>query len=434
MAEEMTSPSFSANYPRFSPEVSGELIRISTALGTIKGARVLPAVADQLRANARIGTVHYSNLIEGNELPVLEAERAAQGQLEPGSRAKIELINYVAALDLVDERLDAGELRPTEEFLKKLHGTTTAGLGRADDPHFKPHHEGEWRDGIAIVRDQLTGKTMHEGPPPGEVPARMAALFDWLERRREAGREPIFVLAGVAHYAVTDVHPFADGNGRVARLLQVALLMDAGVLPGRMFSFERFYAEDRGAYYAALRSVRERTLSMEHWLRYFLAGLAAEYERVASTVIDLGSMTGLSGDDALQLTAGQERALTALRIEGRSEFSRQDYERAALIGRTTAGGDLRTLVHHGILVPRGSGSATRYSFSGAGRGPGIRRDGRGRPAKWTESRIERELRDFVGGRAAWPSPKDFAAAGKGDLYAAASRNGGIGRWRRAVGL
>jgi hypothetical protein len=53
----------------------------SMALGTIRGARVLPAVADQLRASARIGTVHYSNLIEGNQLSVLEAERAARGQL-----------------------------------------------------------------------------------------------------------------------------------------------------------------------------------------------------------------------------------------------------------------------------------------------------------------------------------------------------------------
>lgn len=434
MADRTIPASFSANYPRFSPEVSGELIRISTALGTIKGARVLPAVADQLRANARVGTVHYSNLIEGNELSRLEAARAAQGRLEPDSRAKIELINYVAALDLLDARLDAGGLEPTEELLKELHATTTAGLGREDDPHFKPHHEGEWRDGIAVVRDHLTGKTMHEGSPPAEVPARMAALFDWVARKREADREPIYVIAGVAHYAVTDIHPFADGNGRVARLFQVALLMGAGVLPGRMFSFERYYADDRRAYYGALRSVRERTLNMEHWLRYFLAGLAAEYERVASAVIDLGSMTGLSGAEPLRLSAGQERALTSLRIEGRGEFSRQEYERAALIGRTSAGRDLRTLVQGGLLVPRGSGSATRYAFSGPGPGKATRRDGRGRPAKWTESRIERELRDFVGDRTAWPSPKEFTAAGRADLYAAASRNGGIGRWRRAVGL
>jgi hypothetical protein len=51
-----------------------------------------------------------------------------------------------------------------------------------------------------------------------------------------------------------------------------------------------------------------------------------------------------------------------------------------------------------------------------------------------EARIERALREFVEGRTTWPSSREFAAAGKGDLYAAPSRNGGIGRRRRAVGL
>ena len=430
----MSKTYFSANYPRFSPAVSAALMRISTALGAIAAARILPAVADQLRVSARVGTVHYSNLIEGNELPMLEAERAARGQLESSTRAKIELVNYVRALDLIDTRLDAGALPLTTDFLKELHATTMAGLGREDDPHFKPHHEGEWRDGIAIVRDRATGKTMHEGPPAAKVPGDMATMFEWLGRKLDGGEEPIFVLAGVMHYGITDIHPFADGNGRAARLFQVALLMSAGALPGRMFSFERFYAEDQAAYYAALRSVREETLNMESWLRYFLSGLAEEYERVAVTIADLSSLTAIQGVGPLRLSAGQERALTALRIEGRREFSRRDYEGAGRIGRAAAGNDLRALVRHGVLSPRGSGPSTRYAFSGSPGAPAFVRDGRGRPVRWTESAIERELRSFVADRSDWPSAREFQDAGMGALYAAASRNGGVGRWRRLVGM
>ena len=55
--------------------MSTALFRIGEALGTIRAARILPAVEDQLRSSARVGTVHYSNLIEGNELPAIEAER-----------------------------------------------------------------------------------------------------------------------------------------------------------------------------------------------------------------------------------------------------------------------------------------------------------------------------------------------------------------------
>jgi Fic family protein len=425
----MTPSFFSAQYKRFSPEASTLLMRIAAALATIQGAAILPAVADHLRVSALVGTVHFSNLIEGNELPVLEAERAARGELDPNSRAKIELVNYVGALDLIDRRLDAGELVPDAAFLKELHATTMAGLGREDSPHFKPRHEGEWRDGSALVVNHV----MHEGPPAEEVPERIQAMFDWLAEKLAAGREPIYVLAGVSHYGITDIHPFADGNGRAARLFQVALLMLGEVLPGRMFSFERYYAEDRPGYYAALGSVRKNTLNMDVWLEYFLTGLAEEYERVAAEVTDLSTLAALGDAGPLQLTAGQESALTALRIEGRREFTRRDYERAGRVSRATAGNDLRLLIEHGVVSPRGSGPSTRYAFTGAGRSASVG-DGRGRPVKWTEARIERELRSFVEGQTAWPSSKEFAAAGRADLYAAASRNGGIGRWRRAVGL
>src|SRR5690349_20184753 len=221
---------FSARYRRYTPEMASAFVRISTSLGEIRGARVPPAVADQLRVSARVGTVHYSNLIEGNELPVIEAARAARGELTPDTRAKMELVNYVAALDFIDDRVaDRTELTP--ELLKTLHGITTRGLGRDRDPHFQPHHEGAWRDGVALVVDRLTNQVMHEGPPASEVPERMQSMFEWLAARFERDDEPPYILAGVMHYGITDVHPFADGNGRVARLFQVLLLMLAGVLP-----------------------------------------------------------------------------------------------------------------------------------------------------------------------------------------------------------
>lgn len=411
------------------------MFRIARSLGAIEAAPVLPAVADQLRSSARAGTVHYSNLIEGNELPVVAAERAASGELKPDTRAKVELVNYVDALDLIDSLLDSGSLELSADFLKQLHATATRGLGRTDDEHFKPHHEGEWRDGRALVVNHLTGRIMHEGPPPDEVAPRMDSMFEWLGGKLESGSEPPFVLAGVMHYGITDVHPFADGNGRVARLFQVAVLMKAGALPGRMFSFERFYAEDRDAYYAALRSVREQTLNMETWLHYFLGGLAEEYERVATTVEDLSTLTLGGGPAPLRLSSSQERALAALRIQGRREFTRRDYEAAARVGRSAAGKDLSQLVAHGILSPRGSGTATRYLITEAPTAESGGQDGRrGRPVKWTDTKIEQELRAFVADRAAWPTPEEFRQEGKGPLYAAASKHGGVGRWRRIVGM
>lgn len=105
------------------------------------------------------------------------------------------------------------------------------------------------------------------GRPPEEVPDRMAGLCAWIaEREDRLVTFPPPVIAGVAHYALTDIHPFADGNGRVARLLSAAILMRLGFISRRLFSFERYYAENRDAYYAGpTRSIAgARFVSRDH--------------------------------------------------------------------------------------------------------------------------------------------------------------------------
>src|SRR3954452_12707802 len=134
--------------------MAAALMRIAVSLGEIRGARVLPAIADQLRVSARVGTVHFSNLIEGNELPVIEAARATRGELSPDTRGKMELVNYVAALDFIDDRV-ANRTELTPELLNPLHGIPAPCLSRAGDPVFKPRNEGEWRGGVALVVDRL---------------------------------------------------------------------------------------------------------------------------------------------------------------------------------------------------------------------------------------------------------------------------------------
>jgi hypothetical protein len=63
-----------------------------------------------------VGSVHYSNVIEGNELPMLEAARAVDHELESDTKAKLELVNYVAALDFIDDRQSAGSITYTRRF------------------------------------------------------------------------------------------------------------------------------------------------------------------------------------------------------------------------------------------------------------------------------------------------------------------------------
>jgi Fic family protein len=420
-------------FKRFPVPLVSRLQRITAALTRIEAADIWPAAAEQLRFSAKVGTIHYSTLIEGNTLSVLEAERAARGKLDAETRAQIELVNYVDALDLIDHRHEIDGLEITPEFIKDLHRETSKGLGTEAGP-FMPHHEGEWRDGEAAVVDHVSNQILHSGSPQPEVQPRMIGLCEWIaEKEKNFDYTPPFVIAGVAHYVLTDVHPFADGNGRVARLLTVALLLRFGVLPGRLFNFEEYYGRDTDAYYAALRAARDK-LNDEFWLEYFLEGLALEYERVARAVADLAQLGSAVAGRRAQLKPSQQAALGALHLKGLSEFSRADYETAAgNIPKATASRDINELLEAGLLRRVGGGRARRYRLAAVAQSNPWEGHG-GRPKYWTDDRISTELAEFAQGRTSFPAKREFDESGKSGLYLAIQRNGGTRDWSIRLGL
>src|SRR5680860_303138 len=315
-----------AGLRRYTPECVHQLGRIRAALGRVAAARIWPASAEALRFAAQVGTIHYSTLIEGNRLGVLEAERAARHELDAQTKGELELVNYVDALDRLVRRLEEDGLALSEELFKALHYEVTKGLGTPEGP-FMTHHEGEWRDGEAGVWDPLAAKMVHVGAPNHEVRPRMLGLAEWIRYAEERTVEwPAAVIAGVVHYNVAEVHPFVDGNGRVARLLAAAVLMRNDLAPGRLFNFDAHYGTDKDRYLAALRSVRERTYNLESWMLYFLEGLAVEYERVAGEVDRLALVERSGLGSPLQLSEGQQRGITELLLRGVSEFTRRQYE------------------------------------------------------------------------------------------------------------
>jgi Fic family protein len=423
----------SRNLARFSPEVAWLLRRIDSALTAIEQADIWPSSAEALRFSAQVGTIHYSTLIEGNRLGLLEAERAARGQLDAQTKAEIELVNYVDALKLIDERLDHDGLTFDERLFKDIHYQATKGLGTPEGP-FKPHHEGEWRDGEAGVWDPLAGVMVHTGSPQAEVRPRMLGLIEWIAEAEERPVDwPIAVVAGVLHYTVAEVHPFADGNGRTARLLTSAFLTRHDMTPGRMFNFDAHYGKDKDAYLAALRSVRERTYNQEWWMRYFLTGLAEEYERVIQEVTRLAAIGRTGKGERVQLTATQERALTELAMRKVVEFNREDYQGASGLGRSAAAEDLRRLTDARVIVPRGQGPSRRYRLAARGTESGHAGHRRA-PREWPDERIEAELRTLVGEDDRFPSVRRFDEAGRRDLYQAIFRTGGSKVWSDRLGI
>ena len=126
----------------------------------------------------------------------------------------------------------------------------------------------------------------------------------------------------------------------------------------------------------------------------------------------------------IQLKPTQQRAVAALTADPASELTRGQYELQAGVSRSQAAYDLAELVEAGILERVGNGRATRYRLAREG----------GAQRHWTNDRIRAELEAFCADRETWPSAAEFKAAGRGDLYVAASRYGGIAHWTEVLGF
>jgi hypothetical protein len=128
----------------------------------------------------------------------------------------------------------------------------------------------------------------------------------------------------------------------------------------------------------------------------------------------------------IELKPTQERVLAALAEDRSGRLTRGRYEDIAGVSRSQAAYDLAELVDAGILERVGGGRATTYRLVRRSHPPGQRH--------WTNERIQAALEDFCAGRKTWPSASEFKAAGRSDLYVAASRYGGIGVWATELGF
>ena len=162
-----------------------------------------------LRKNNRIRSVHSSLAIEANSLSQNEVRDVINGKTVIGPEKEIqEVKNAFKAYDLLGS-FDPYSLRD----LKKLHAVMTY-MTVDESGVFRNRNEGVF-DGDECI---------FMAPPPNMVPDLMRALFSWM-RKEKRELHPL-ILSSVFHYEFVFIHPFLDGNGRMARLWQTAILSE----------------------------------------------------------------------------------------------------------------------------------------------------------------------------------------------------------------
>ncbi|MDD5804616.1 Fic family protein [Blautia sp. HCP3S3_H10_1] len=160
-----------------------------------------------LRRNNRIKSIHSSLKIEANSLSLSEVRDVINGKFVLGDRLEIqEVKNAYEAYEKIEEinPYSIGEL-------KRIHRILTAGIVK-ESGTFRRGEEGVF-DGEECI---------FVAPPPNMVPELMKDLFSWMKANRE-NVHPL-ILSAVFHYEFVFIHPFADGNGRMARLWHTVLL------------------------------------------------------------------------------------------------------------------------------------------------------------------------------------------------------------------
>ncbi len=220
-----------------SGELSVLLTQIDAKRGLLDQRRPLNAgEAARLREYIDVEWTYHTNSIEGSTLTRQETMVVLKHGVTVGGKTLVEHLeatNHKHAIDYVMQLATRGA-PPTEADILTLHSLVLRGI---DDENA----------GVYRRRQAFIAGSEYTPPPPRAVPGRMAEFGQWLERTHtaEPRLHPV-ERAAHAHFWLMDIHPFIDGNGRVARLLMNLLLLQSG------YPIAIIRSEDRLAYYAAL--------------------------------------------------------------------------------------------------------------------------------------------------------------------------------------
>lgn len=315
-----------------------------------------------LRRTVRAGSIGSSTSIEGFSVTPEEAIALANGprSLEPMGENQLAVVCYARAMDHVAALVDDPDFRWLDRVLLDLH---------FDACYFQPDKSpGRWRTGPIGVTSH-DGSLEFEGPAADEVCGLMAEVVAWLQEGDLDAN--VVVRAAMAHLHVTSVHPFRDGNGRVARIVQSLVLAHEGLVSPEFSSIEEYLGENTPAYYAALRDVQDGGYQPERdassWVEFCVeAHLSQARRRLAQTKDAAARWERLE-----ELVDGRdwpERLLIALEQSLVGGTDRSRYRQEAEVSMPTASNDLRRLLDAGLIEQTGSGRSTRYRASDRLRG------------------------------------------------------------------
>jgi Fic family protein len=337
--------------PKFtiSSKLAGLISEIAVCREKILSLKILPKRQAGLVRRARLRIIHSSTAIEGNPLGLREVEAVLEGKMVAGvsDKDRLEVVNYEKVMAAIDQTAKKKNVRWENEILK-IHRLTTRGL-------LPPEKSGHYRKGPVFVIRQPTQKILYRAPAAAKVPELMKDFCVWIDSRLTAQLSPV-ITAAICHHQLVTIHPFTDGNGRVARALATLLLYQKGYDVKKMFALDDYYNRDRPAYYQAIRSAG-KAKDLSFWLEYFSQGLLTELEQVLEQTEHFGRE--VKGNKSnVYLSKRQLRIIDFVAINGK--VFRSDVVDIAGVSPKTAYRELEFLRKSGLLTRKSRGPSSHY--------------------------------------------------------------------------
>src|SRR6267143_5246210 len=300
--------------------------------------------------------------------------------------ASTSIEGYGASLEDTVEILAGRHPSTTSEETQRIISAYAQAMDRvtvlADDPHFEwtsqtildlhflvchPQPEarpGRLRDGSVIVT-RGAGREPYRPPISNSVPNLVKELATWLQSG-ESTRHPV-VRAAMAHLNLVSIHPFRDGNGRVARVVQSLVLAKEGLLRPELVSIEPYLGRHTREYYAILEEVQgpefDPARDASPWVDFCIEAHVSEATQrrrwldLAQARHDLCQQLAHDEGYPERFVTALDQALLGLPV------TNADYRRETAVASPTAVQDLQRLRRDGWLDQQGGGRSIRYSAS-----------------------------------------------------------------------
>ena len=334
-------------------EVLGKIEELRQELGRTIAPRRWFGV---LRRNTFARAIRGSNSIEGYNVTMDDALAAVEGEepMDAQSDTWAAVNGYRMAMTLILQKADDPHFAYSADFLNALHFMMTS--------HELTRNPGRWRLGAIFVRDDLQEEIVYQGPEVEEVPSLMAELITGLNAEASS---PAILKAAMGHLNLVMIHPYSDGNGRMARALQTLILARSGDSLNPIFvSIEEYLGRNTREYYDVLAQVGGGRWQPERdtrpWIRFCLT---AHY-RQAATLKRRGQVLQSLFDEIERETRRHtlpERTIASL-AEAALGFRIRNatYRKLADVSDGTATRDLKALAEAGLLIPRGEKRGRHY--------------------------------------------------------------------------